>query len=257
MKLGLAPAIRKTFQCLTDAVMDSMYFSVDEVNNIMRSAISLQYDIIVRPRVKLFELLYQHSDICTKQDAVVVLSGFGQNRPFILSLIAEIDYWPTARLKKDDLEELALEVEQTVYREAPITGITREVTALMEFETSIWASPRSEIRSDVLFGMFEERNLQFFCSGLQDETGKQVWSTSEIESALERTLLIGAINSDANGNSLHNGYNENSIRATLLEIEQSQYAFVDKIQGVEAGQAMQIASSVNTAHSQKSFQSPN
>ena len=224
------PAVRRAFQKLVDEIIHCTVFSARELGEILNDAVALQFDVIVRPRTKLPELLFQSSDICSKQDAAVVLAGFGQHRPFVKALIAEIDYWPTARLKKDDLEELATEVENQIYRDEPITAISRDVKMLLDFESIICEAKTIEIRSEIFYGMLDERNLQSYRDGLLADYTQASWRRSEIESALERFLLMGTLQGSLDeASTVHNRDSESHIRATLLEIGAYHRQFPDQL----------------------------
>jgi hypothetical protein len=230
-------SVRGAFQRLVDEIIEGTVFSDHEIGEIIHSAIDLQYDIIVRPREKLLELLFHNSDICSKQDSIVVLSGFGQHRRFIASLSEEIAYWPMAKLKRNDLEELAIEVEKNVYKQAPVSCLSDEIDLLLRFESGVYALPQTQIRTDILLGILAERNLQHYRTALLRDDENDLWQIAEIESAMESFLLMGGLHGDLNsaGDNVQNADSKDTFRTRLLETEESHGHVNDPLQHARAG----------------------
>lgn len=186
--------IERYFRVLRSILIQETYFTHQEVNRMTSFAINFQYDALVRPRQALSQALFKTKDRLNKNDVLEMLLGFGEDRPFIQKLISSIESFNNQIVTENAFNELATVLEREVYKKIPISAFMKDVSLLSKFETSITGKENHNLTSQVLLGMLKERSLNHLVNGLQDEAmERNCWSFEEIESALERQLLVGEL----------------------------------------------------------------
>lgn len=187
-----SPHIQATFEQLKTLLLQETVFTRDELFELVKVSINFQYDVLVRPRQKLREILFKSKAQSSKEDISVVVKGFGEERPFIHNLIQAIESIDSQVISKEGFEKLTKQIEQDVYRQTPIAPFLKEISLLLDFETTVTGENQSLIRSHVLTGMLRERELTSALNEINTEAKrKDHWSINEIESVLERHFLVG------------------------------------------------------------------
>ncbi|MFQ5823352.1 MAG: hypothetical protein ACE5JB_04785 [bacterium] len=186
--------IKKQFEALKEILIRETLFSKEEIRRLIKIAVSFQYDALVRPRQTIIEILFKSTDKRNKDDVLVVIQGFGDDRPFIKKLVASIESTVTEIHTRQALDELTRQLETDVYNEKPISTFLKEIKLLIKFEASITGEDNQRVKSQVLLGMLKERDLRLMADGIEDEAlSKDYWSFEEIENALERHILVGEL----------------------------------------------------------------
>lgn len=175
-----------------ETILAATKITVDDLLRICRSAVNLQYDILVRPRATLCHLLFRSANERSRDDAIIIAEGFGPERPFIKKLVATLNELNSPQLFRDLFDTLTRATEQAVLRETPISSLLTDFKLLMNFESQATGETCAAISSPVLLGMLVERELDALADDLSQESAKASWTLAEIESALERFWLVGA-----------------------------------------------------------------
>lgn len=169
-------------------------FRREEIRAVADFAVNFQFDVIVRPRQTLEEILFRSSNSQNKSDVSVVLKGFGDSRLFVKKMLKKIEAMDSETIDQENFEGISRTVERQIYDETPLSALLDDVNSLIEFEASITGKEDRGVHSDVLLGMLEERDLYDMANELTPEaSGKEFWSVAEIENALERYLLVGRL----------------------------------------------------------------
>jgi hypothetical protein len=185
---------KKYFEHAKEALIGETLFTEEEIKRLAKISVSLQFDALVRPRQTIIEVLFNTTNQRDKEDVLTVIRGFDDNRPFIQRLIGSIENLDAEIITRKEVEELTKRSEKQVYNEKPMSTFLKEISLLIKFETSIIGKEQRRVDSKVLLGMLNERGLQPMADGIKDEArSKEFWSFKEIESALERHLLVGGL----------------------------------------------------------------
>lgn len=177
---------------LQETLVLTRVLSKGELQQIAESAISLGLDILVRPRQTLLEKLFDSAESQQIADLLTVLSGFGEERPFIQKLIQELEESEAAEISQEDFVKLAANVETQVYKQTPISAFMADIDLMLKFEGAVTGETHFVVKSDILLGLLKERGLAEMGDALSDEAeSKDFWTPDEIENALERFILVG------------------------------------------------------------------
>ncbi len=188
--------VKKQFYLLKESLIRETYFTKAEIQQLSNFSVNFQFDILVRPLQKLIESIYKSNDSRKKDDIRIIIQGFGENRPFIKKLIDAIENLESESISREEFTAFARAVEQRVYKKIPISAFLEEISALMEFETTISGEEKTTIHSKVLSGMLKERGLHDMVEAFNDEAVKrEYWPIDEVENVLERFLLVGPLDS--------------------------------------------------------------
>ena len=174
------------------ALLQHLLFSAEEVQAVVEFSVAFQYDVLVRPRQTLDEILYGNDEPRKREDVLVILAGFGEDRPFIKKMQTTLEQLQLETITRDRYDVIARAIEKEVYEQKPISAFMTDVQALLAFESAAKGEEVHELGSEVLLGMLWERQLRNMAGELREEAGEKAsWSLTEVESALERSLLIG------------------------------------------------------------------
>lgn len=185
---------KKKFADLKEALIGDTVFTKEEVTRLARLSVNFQFDGLVRPRQTMIKVLFNTTDQRDKEDVLIVVQGFGDNRPFIQKLITSIENLDSKIITRQDFEELITRLETAVYDKKPISAFLKDINLLIKFEASITGAEHRRVRSQVLLGMLTERGLGSLADGIKHEaSNKEFWTFKEIENALERHLLVGGL----------------------------------------------------------------
>ncbi len=189
----------ETFQKqLQTALIQHRIFTSEEILPLALQAIDLNVDIIVRPRQKLMELLFKRKQQVSNEDAVIVLHGFGSERPFIQRLLDKQENIADEMIVSEEFKTLGRRTEREVYKEKPISAFLRDIDLYLLLETSVTGKMQRLVNSQLVLGMLAERNLMsLYAQILEESKTKEIWSMSDIEISFERKFLMDGIESDS------------------------------------------------------------
>jgi hypothetical protein len=199
-----------------EALISGTKLTSDELAKLCRSAVNLQYDILVRPRAALCHLLFASFNECRRDDVIVIAEGFGEERPFVKKLLATLRTLPSPRILRDMFETLTRAAEQDVLKETPISSLLTDFKLLMDFESQATGKICIAISSPVLLGMLVERELGALADNLSQESEKASWTLAEIESALQRYWLVSAPPGDSSG-AIHENEPDEPMKLAFVE----------------------------------------
>jgi hypothetical protein len=200
-----ASDVRQNLAALETSLFNHVMLQRADLIDIIRTSVGLEFDLIVRPHHKLMELLFKNHEILQRQDILAILQGLSENRPYIAQLIEEVDS-VAEEYHRSTLSEISRAVEASVYRDVPLSAFLLEVRYLLDFESDIMVKSQAWIKSEVVLGMLEERGLDAMKKTCEAEAGsKAFWTVREIESALERHLLVGGLETLGEPDAAENG----------------------------------------------------
>jgi len=184
--------VRAKVQKLTDELVPHVFLNRDELGKLIQKVLSFQIDILVRPRQKLTEILFSRADTRKIEDVLEILDKAHEDRPFMLSLIRSVRKMSQDEISKAQFVALAQENERAAYAEKPLSTIMRDIHLYLEFVSSL--SPKADrlMSSSILLALLAERGLDAMRTEFEQEAReKAYWTVEEIESALQRHILVG------------------------------------------------------------------
>ncbi len=199
-----SPRVQSQLTILKDQLVQETLFSKEEIKLLAERAVNFQFDVLVRPRQKLLEVLYQSANERKPEDVLVVARGFGEERPFIRKLIRAFTRFDSEIVSREVFQERSAVAERAVYRESPISAFMLEIKLFTEFETAITAQESLTIPSTTVLGLLTERELYYLVDELTEEAAtKDCWTIPEVESALQRYWLSAPFDSHTRRNDQH------------------------------------------------------
>jgi hypothetical protein len=196
--------VQRQLTLLENQLVQETLFSKEEIKALAERAVNFQFDVLVRPRQKLLEVLYSSASERKPEDVLVVARGFGDERPFIRKLIRTFSKFDSEIVSREVLQELSSAAERAVYRESPISAFMLEIKLFTEFEAAITGRPCLTIASATVLGLLTERELYYQHAELTEEAAtKDCWTIPEVESALQRFWLSPPFDSPPRRNGQH------------------------------------------------------
>jgi hypothetical protein len=184
------PDLKRQLVAVRETIIKGTVFTREELSRVIEASVSIQFDVLVRPRQTMEEMLFRNHSERECQDVVVIVQGFGEDRPFVRELLAELRSRDNDRITAEEFHRLATEVEDRIYAIKPISTFLQELTSYLEFTKKITGIERDAVSGATVTAMLKERRLDDLAAGLQHAAqSKQEWPLNEIEAALERILL--------------------------------------------------------------------
>ncbi|MFQ5649492.1 MAG: hypothetical protein ACE5IY_06080 [bacterium] len=187
-------AFRRIADEFMEEVLAETVFHLAELQELANKSVEFQIDVLVRPRQKFLQVLFQEQEQFGRDDALTVIRGFGEKRAFVERIVAILKSKEEPNLLKLDMSSLARKAEMAVYKETPVSTFLNEILLYLEFETEVTGEAQTLLSSQILLEMLKERELDDVFEDLgQEAQEKDSWTVTEIESALERHLLVGIL----------------------------------------------------------------
>ncbi|MFQ5636795.1 MAG: hypothetical protein ACE5IR_02230 [bacterium] len=180
---------------LQEILATGTIFNKEELQPLAEYSIIFQFDVIVRPRQTLMDVLYSDSKPRKKTDVLVIAAGFGCERPFIAKTILALRNVEFDLIDQDKFDVISKAIEKQVYDEVPVSAFLRDVNLLMKLQKAAMGCRVNGLSPKTILGMLRERDLHEMAEGLKKETlsDEALWSPAKIENALQRYLLVGGV----------------------------------------------------------------
>ncbi len=168
-----------------------------ELRTISEKAVQEEVDLLLRPRQKLLDELFADKGGAEEEDVLATLAEHAKSRSAVTAILAAISGQRHENMLRQEAELLLKRAERKHYEHSPISALLSEINAYLEFESLVMGEDVSTLHPTILLTMLKERNLL----GLYREYGqvgkeKARWTLPEIESTLQRYILIGSDEQD-------------------------------------------------------------
>ena len=194
------PKLRAQFRVLRDLLAENLIFHKSELRPILSLGVSLQFDIIVRPRSALENMLYHNAIERERDDVIVVLRGLGDDYPFVTMLVEKVNDYPPGPITKEAMAALCRQVEREIYHQAPVEALVADLQSFLTYCRAVAASGANSgkllIDNQLILAMLYERNLAELAEEILPEiTQRETWRLDEIEELLRshRTASRGRL----------------------------------------------------------------
>src|SRR3990172_4443251 len=179
---------------LKEAVLSETVFTRTEIEKFSRFMVAFQLDILLAPRQTFLNLTFRERNEFNKEAAIVILSGFDEERPFVRRLKEALERIDKDTIYRDEIYKIAEKIEQKVFKLTPISALLQEINCYIEFESAATGDHQTLVCSELLLRLLKERNqLTLFKQFEAEAHDKDFWTITEIENALERFLLVGGL----------------------------------------------------------------
>lgn len=181
--------VREQFRALRDALAERIVLDLAELKPVLAFGIRLQFDLIVRPRGFLESLLYHHAAERERNDVLVILTGFNDEREFVVRLVERLRGYAEGVLTKEAFSALCRRVEREVYGARPIATLMADVRAYQNYCQMIHGheAPSRVMDNQIILAMLSDRNLTELTERLLPEVAqKESWFVAELEGLLQQ-----------------------------------------------------------------------
>ncbi len=195
------PEIREAVERLLGLLLLKTRFNCAEIKRWIELGVSFQVDLLVRPRQALASLFYRRQPVRRKEEIANTLELLAYGRPFLTTLTQLLTHGPE-EVDVATFEELARRAEEETYGSRPLSSFIGDVSKLMSFFQSAGHLNGGVLRTEQLVSMLQIRHLSDIAtaiSQLASARGTTHWSLEQIETTLERQLLLRGLCEEDNG----------------------------------------------------------
>lgn len=191
------PEVRRQLRLLRDMLAERLVFDRSELKPVLNFGVSLQFDVLAKPRSALEHLLYQHVVERNRDDILVVLRGLGEEQQYLRGLVDRIAGYPPGPVTKEAFLAACHQVEREVYGGDPVAALVQDLKQYQRYCRSLLGREPDQdgflIDNQTVLAMLFERNLPELAENLLPEfTQKEAWEIREIEKLVADYLANGA-----------------------------------------------------------------
>lgn len=191
------PEVRRQLRLLRDMLAERLVFDRSELKPVLNFGVSLQFDVLAKPRSALEHLLYQHVVERNRDDILVVLRGLGEEQQYLRGLVDRIAGYPPGPVTKEAFLAACHQVEREVYGGDPVAALVQDLKQYQRYCRSLLGREPDQdgflIDNQTVLAMLFERNLPELAENLLPEfTQKEAWEIREIEKLVTDYLANGA-----------------------------------------------------------------
>ena len=204
------PQVMESYDRLMGLLLIKTKFTREELQRWIDLGVKFQIDVLVQPRKALENLFYKRDTSRNKNDIVQVLAQLAEGRPFMLCLS---DLVKNAEEKKIDVSSfsyLAKKAEEETFVSKPLEAFLLDVRKIEKFFKITGRVNGDFLTTNVIVALLKERSLDDIADGIKevaDSRNENHWTYEDIETALERQLVLRGLSESDNGNSSHDNSN--------------------------------------------------
>lgn len=195
------PEVREAIERVLGLLLLKTRFSRSEIKRWVELGVNFQVDILVRPRQALLSLFFRRQQVRRREEIVHTLEQLADGRPYLTAVAQLVMQGPEA-IDAPTFEQLASKAEEQTYRSRPLASFMSDVAKLEDFLRLSGQTNSEVVRTEQLMSMLRERNLPDIAEGIGELAAARKasrWALAEIETALERQLLLRGLREEDNG----------------------------------------------------------
>ena len=247
--------LRHQLHVLQDMLVERIIFDRLELKPILNFAVSLQFDVIVKPRAALENILYRKSNERERGDIVTILRGLGEERNYISQLLSKVLGNPDGLVKKEVFVALCRQAEKEIYRKNFTAALIADFKDYQGYCKKIIGSRLSEeddpkLDNQVILSMMYERDLTELAESLLPEiTQKETWKIRDVK-ALIRDYIETANTDSSIKETLDDTHEKNKVNLNEFW-EEAVNEFTNQLVQSETGHETQEVTSDELEESQQ------
>jgi len=175
-----------------DVFREAAAFDDKEVETILKEALVLRMNYLVKPSDTMRRMLFENRDSVELSDVDGILMSFKQELPYAGDVINECHKLGKTSLTAEDFNRVVTDVLHRSTDEDPVKVIVRDVSALTEFLSETKGEEITRVEGNVLQDLLADRNLWGFRRALDVEMklGREDFTVSDLEVTLKRYLEL-------------------------------------------------------------------
>lgn len=177
---------------ILDVFRETAIFHQDEVEEILRQALVLRLDYLVKPVRTMSGLLYEKKDRIDIFDLEKRLDPFSKVLPYAENVIKECRRLGYKELEKDEFPGLAADVVQKMAGQDPVKLILHDFSVLTDFVSETKGEEIGRVGGDVLGEFLDDRSMAPFRKAVEVEVklGKEDFDAADLEMTIKRYLEL-------------------------------------------------------------------
>ncbi len=195
------PQVRENFERLMGVLLLKTKFTKDEIKRWIELAIKFQLEVLVRPKEAMASLFFRREKVRKRDDLVKMVKQLAQRRPYMLHLV-ELLKESGEQIDTSSFSYLARKAEEETYGTKPLAAFLIDVRTFESFFNLSDRKNGSLLTTEVIVGLLRERNLSDVADGIQELSVSRetdFWTYEEVETALERQLVLRGLSEEDNG----------------------------------------------------------
>ena len=175
---------------LIKAFEEATIFSRDELIEIIKRTVSLQFNLLVKPCETLLKIFYKNKAERIQNDILQVLEGLDDRRILIIALIKNIREFDQYHIVEEDFKKILDRTNETVYQNNLIEALISDIKAFANFLSMIHGYENKKIDISFFKLLLVERNLEQYSSAF-DNYPDTMMEINRIESILTSIINNG------------------------------------------------------------------
>lgn len=186
---------------ILEALREIAIFSQEEVEEILREALVLRLEYLIKPVSTMEQVLFEKTSRVSIADVEQRLHPYAKVLSYTDELIRECKRLGYTEIEKDEYQGLMDSILQKKSAENPLAWVLRDFSVLTEFLSETKGEEVVRVEGHVLKAFFEDRKLIPFRRVLEVEMklGKEDFDAGELEVMLKRYLEFKETFAIANG----------------------------------------------------------
>ena len=166
--------INKLKTSLINAIEEATIFPRDELADIINRTVILQFDLLVRPNITLFNIFYKNKADRNKKEILHVLQGLEDSRIFIISLIKKIADFDQYHIVEEDFRKIIDETEKEIYGNNFLDAFISDVKIFSQFLGMIQGYDNQKIKVAFVNLLLKERNLDKYAAAFSSLDNEKI-----------------------------------------------------------------------------------
>jgi hypothetical protein len=167
-------------------------FREDEVETILREALVLRLDYLIKPVDTMRKILFDDQPSISIRGIEEKLEPFSKLLPYAEQLIAECRRLGYKSIEQDEYGSVMSDVTQKITKENPMKVVLHDFSVTTDFLSETKGEEIGRVEGQILQEFLADRNLWSFRRALDVEMklGKEDFDTAELEMTLKRYLEL-------------------------------------------------------------------
>jgi hypothetical protein len=175
-----------------DVFRETAFFLQDEVEELLREALVLRLDYLVKPILTMNRLLFEKKREVTTADLEKRLDSFTKVLPYAEQLIKECRRLGYTEIEKDEYHKLTSDLLRKMVGKDPVKMVLHDFSVLTDFMSETKGEEITRVEGNVLKEFLEDRSLVSFRKALEVEKklGKEDFDAADLEMTIKRYLEL-------------------------------------------------------------------
>jgi len=177
---------------ILDVFREAAFFKQDEVEELLREALVLRLDYLVKPVSTMDRLLFEKKNSVLIADLEKTVNPFTKVLPYAEQLIKESRRLGYTEIEKDEYQNLAGDIVKKMAGADPLKLVLHDFSVLTDFLSETKGEEIARVEGAVLKEFLEERLLNPFRKALEVEMklGKEDFDAADLEMTLKRYIEL-------------------------------------------------------------------